>query len=183
LQIAQNCGEPGPPTGAATFDGALGYAEHPCGVGHRVAVHVDRDYRGALLDGQVHQGPLHRDRRLDLRGSIRHGIDIVERDGGVDLVAAQPIQAGIDHDAVQPAADRGVVAKCAGAAMGRDHGLLQRVLGVLRVATGQPGDSVQVSMVAVKQLLEGVPVTGDMSSQQLCVAALFCHGRTLTNRR
>ena len=101
----------------------------------------------------------------------------------MNFVAAQPIQAGVDDDAVQPAADRGVVAKRAGAAVGRDHGLLQRIFGVLGATTGQPGKPVQVPVVAVEQLLEGVAVTRDMSSQQFCVAALFCHGRTLTNRR
>ena len=135
-------GEPGPGPRAATFDGAFGDPEQPGGVGDRIAVHVNGNHCGALLDGQSHQCPLHRDRGVDLRGPIRHRVAVIEGSGGVSLVAAQPIQASIDDDAVQPTADRGMVPKRCGAAVRRDHRLLQRVLGVLGASgwsAGRPG--------------------------------------------
>ena len=65
------------------------------------------------------------------------------------------------------------MSKRAGAAVRRDHGLLQRVLGVFGAATGQPGKPVQLPVMAVEQFLEGVAVAGDMGRQQFGVAALF----------
>ncbi len=193
FQVAEDRGKPGPGAGASAFDRAFGDAEQPGGVGDRIAVHVDGHHRGALLDGQPHQRPLHRDRGLDLGGPIGDRIDVFERGGGVSLVAAQPIQAGIDHDAVQPAADRGVMPKGAGAAVRREHRVLQCVLGILGAAAGQPGEPVQLPVMAVEQLLEGVAVAGDVGRQQFGVAAFFLtflpnpapetHGRTVTNRR
>src|SRR6202040_359514 len=104
------------------------------------------------------------------------------------LGAAQPVQAGVHHDAMQPAADRGVVPERTRAAMRREHRVLQRVLGVLAGAGGQAGQPVQLTLVTVKQLIERVAVTGDMGCQQLGVTAFALavspetHGRTLTNR-
>jgi hypothetical protein len=83
----------------------------------------------------------------------------------MSLVAAQPVQARIDHNPVQPAADRGVVAKGSGAAVRRGHCLLQGVLGVLVAAAGQPGKPVQLAVVTVEKLLEGIAVAGDVGSQ------------------
>ena len=114
MQVTEDRGQPGPGTGAAALHRSFRDAEQLGGVGDRIAVHVDGDHRGTLLDGKPHQRPLDRDRRLDLRGPIRHRVDIVEHGSQVGLVAAQPIQARIDDDAVQPAADRGVVPECAG---------------------------------------------------------------------
>jgi hypothetical protein len=37
-------------------------------------------------------------------------------------------------------------------------------------------------VVAVEQFLERVTVACDVSRQEFGVAALFCHGRTVTNR-
>jgi len=190
VQIAQDRGQPGPRPRAAALDGAFGDPEQPGGVGHRIAVHVNGDHRGALLDGQAHQCPLHRDRRVDLRGPVRHRIAVVEDRGRVSLVAAQPIQASIHDDAVQPTADRSMVPKRCGAAVRRDHRLLQRVLGVLGAAAAQPGDAVQLPVVAEEQLLERIPIARDVSRQQFGVATLSgtllpnlrgAHRRTVTN--
>src|SRR3984885_92529 len=167
LQIAQDRGQPGPRPRAATLDGAFGDPEQLGGVGDRIAVHVNGDHRGALLGGQSHQCPLHRDRGVDLRGPIRHRKAVVEDSGRVSLVAAQPIQASIDDDAVQPTADRGMVPKRSGAAVRRDHRLLQRVLGVLGATAAQPGDPVQLPVVAEEQLLESIAIARGVSRQQL----------------
>jgi hypothetical protein len=190
VQVPEDAGQSSPGPRATTLDGALGDPEQPGGVGDRIAVHVNGNHRSTLLDRQAHQCPLHSDRGVDLRGPIRHRIAIIEDSGRVSFVATQPIQAGIDDDAVQPTADRGMVPKRRGAAVRRDHRLLQRVLGVLGAAAGQPGDPVQLPVVAEEQLLEGMAIAGDVSRQQFGVATLFAtllpnlrgaHGRTVTN--
>ena len=53
-----------------------------------------------------------------------------------DLAAADPVEAGVHHDPVQPGGDRGVAAEGVGPAERRDHRVLQRVGGLLRVADG-----------------------------------------------
>ena len=89
------------------------------------------------------------------------------------LGAAQPVQARVDDDAVQPTAHRGVVPKRAGAAVRGEHGVLQRVFGVLGAAGGEPRKPVQLPLMAVEQLVEGVAVAGDVGCQQLGVTAFF----------
>ena len=56
-----------------------------------------------------------------------------------------------------------------GAAVCGQHGVLQRVGGVVGAAAGAAGQPVQLAVVAVEQLLERVPVTGDVRRQQLGV--------------
>jgi hypothetical protein len=190
VQIAEDRGQPGPRPRAATLDGAFCDPEQLGGVGDRVAVHVNGNYCGALLDGQPHQCPMHRDRRVDLRGPIRYRMAVVEDSGRVSFVAPQPIQASIDDDAVQPTADCCMVPKRSGAAVRRDHRLLQRVLGVLGAAAAQPGDPVQLPVMAEEQLLERIAIARDVSGQQFGVATLSgtllpnlrgAHRRTVTN--
>jgi len=59
--------------------------------------------------------------------------------------------------------------------------------------SGEPGKAVQLSLMTVKQLAEGVAVAGDMGRQQLGVTAFplaisaeihapDTHGRTVSNR-
>jgi hypothetical protein len=65
---------------------------------------------------------------------------------------------------------------------------LQRIFRILRAAGGEPGKPVQLPLVAVEQLVEGVAVAGDMGCQQFGVTAFpldvspETHGRTVTNR-
>lgn len=60
----------------------------------------------------------------------------------------------------------------AGAAVRGEHGVLQRVFGVLGGASGEPGKPVQVALVTQEQLAEGVAVTRHMGCQQLGVTAV-----------
>src|SRR3546814_19098405 len=55
------------------------------------------------------------------------------------------------------AADGGVVSKRRRLAVSLEHCVLQCVGGVLGVAAGDPGEPVQLAVMAVEQLLEGVP--------------------------
>ena len=98
----------------------------------------------------------------------------------MDPGAAQPVQAGVDHDAMQPAADGRVVAKRGGAAVRGEHGVLQGVVGVFGAARRPPGQPVQVAVVAADQLCERIPIAGDVGGQQVGVAAGGTgHGRTV----
>jgi hypothetical protein len=74
-----------------------------------------------------------------------------------------------------------MVPKRSGASVRRDHRLLQRVLGVLGAAAAQPGDPVQLPVVAEEQLLERIAIARDVSRQQFGVATLS--GRLLPNLR
>jgi hypothetical protein len=57
--------------------------------------------------------------------------------------------------------------------MGGQHGILQCVGGIVGVATGEQRQPVQLPLMAVEQLLERIPVTGDVGSQQLGVGPLL----------
>ncbi len=71
--------KPGAGPRAAALDGALGDAEQPGGVGHRIAVHIDRDHRGALSGRQPHQCLAHHDRGLDLAVRSAIGAAVIGR--------------------------------------------------------------------------------------------------------
>ena len=49
--------------------------------------------------------------------------------------------------------------------MRRQHRVLQGVRGVFRVVAGDPGQPVQLTVVAVEQFLERVPIPGDVCGQ------------------
>ena len=61
--------------------------------------------------------------------------------------------------------DRGVVPKRAGAAVRREHRILQRVFGILGTAGGEPRQPVQLALMTVEQFGEGVAVPGDVGGQ------------------
>ena len=151
--------------------------------GNRVALHIDRHHRGMLRDGKPHQGAFHHDRGDARRGVADMAGVVLKLGGGVCLVAPQPVEARVDDDAVQPAADRGVVAEGRGAAVCRQHRILQGISGVLGIAAGDPRQPVQLAVVTVEQLLERVPVTGHVGRQQLGVRPVDSptapHSRTL----
>jgi len=50
-EVTEQRGQPGPRAGTSAFDGAFGDTKQAGGVGDGVTLHVDRDHRGALLDG------------------------------------------------------------------------------------------------------------------------------------
>jgi hypothetical protein len=55
--------------------------------------------------------------------------------------------------------------------MCREHRVLQRVFGILGRAGGEPRKPVQLPLMTVKQLSEGVAVPGDVGGKQLGVTA------------
>jgi hypothetical protein len=192
FEVAENHCKPGSRTSAATLDSAFGNTKQPGSVGNRITVHVYRHHSGALFDSQPHQCAVHRDRCLDLRGPIGHRINVIQYNSGASFVAAQPVQTGIDHDAMQPAADSRVMAKRSGVSVRREHRVLERIRRVLRAAASEPRNPVQLSVMPVEQLLEGIAVARDVRGQQFGVAVLLltvlltlapeAHRRTVTNQ-
>jgi hypothetical protein len=183
VEMAKQLRKTRPGTRAPALDRALGDAEHPCGVGDRVALHVDRHDGGPLLKGKAHQCVLYPDRGFDLSSAIRHRVDVFQRGGPMSLGAPQPVQAGVDHDPVQPAADRGVIPEGTGAAVRRQHGVLQRVFCILATAGGQPRQPVQLAVMTSEQLGESVAIAGDVGCQQLGVTALALNAAPISHGR
>ena len=119
------------------------------------------------------------DRRVEpvLRAVVDDRVGVgLECEGAVSSVVPEFVDACVDDDAVQPAADGGVVAERAGVAVYREHGVLEDVGGVLGAAAVVGGQAVQPAVMPAEQFLERVPVTGDVGCQQIGVAAW---GRTV----
>jgi hypothetical protein len=98
--------------------------------------------------------------------------------GGADLAAPQPVQAGVDHDPVQPGGDRRVTAVGRRPPEGRDHRVLERVGGFVRVAGGAQGHGPEPVAVPSVQRTERVPIPGQVGGDQVPVGALLAHERT-----
>lgn len=128
-------------------------------------MHVDGDHRGPLLDGKSHQRSVHHNCRLYLGGAVGDRIGVLQGHRRPGLGAAQPIQAGVERDAVQPAADRGVVPEGAGATVRRQHRFLQRIVGIFSRHADEPGEPVELVTMTPEQLGECVRVAGHMGGQ------------------
>ena len=82
-----------------------------------------------------------------------------QRLGAAYLRGPDPVQAGVDHDPVQPGGHRGLAAERARPAVRRDQAVLEAVGGVLGVAHGAQRDRPEPVAVAGEQHTEGVGVT------------------------
>ena len=74
------------------------------------------------------------------------------------LAAPDEIDAGPDHEAVEPVVERRGVTQPRQAAPGPDERLLDGILGQLRVAEDEPGGGVQARAGGADEIGEGVPV-------------------------
>ena len=115
-QVAEQHGQPGPAAGAAALHRALGHAEHRRGLGDRVALMSTSTSAGPLLVRQLRAAPPRRPwpvSRSATRSRVSAGSRplLGQRHGRPDLPAAHPVQAGVDHDPVQPGGDRRVAAE------------------------------------------------------------------------
>ena len=97
--------------------------------------------------------------------------------GPAYLRGAQPVEAGVDHDPVQPGRDGGLAAERPGPAVRRDQAVLQPVGGVLGVAHGAQRDRPEPVAVPGEEHAEGVGVAGDVRGEQLGVGRRSRSGR------
>ena len=88
-----------------------------------------------------------------------------------DLLAPEPVQAGVDDDAVQPGGDGGLATEGVGAPEGGDEGVLHGIGRQLAVARGAQRHGVHPVAVPAEQLTErGAAVAVDVALEQLAVA-------------
>ena len=138
-------------------------------------VHVDQDQGQPLALGQPVQ------RLPDVEPHLDAGVVVVavgqhrqvgvgQLHGGLD--PAQPVQAGVDHDPVQPGGHRGLAAEGVRATVRREERLLHGVGRQLGVTGGAQRDGPHPVTVSAEQLTEGVGVTGAVSRQQVAVREL-----------
>jgi len=84
--------------------------------------------------------------------------------------AAQPVQAGVDHDAVQPGGNGRLTPEVTRPAESGDHRVLQRVGRLLGVADGTQRDRPQPVPVPAEQLAERLAVSGHMPAEEFGVS-------------
>jgi len=171
-QIRQLFGEPFPPTGAATLDRALRAAQDRSGLDHGVALKIDEEDGITLVFGELGEGI--EDGKLGLSlteviAQVGYGRLIRQRNGRPGGAASNPIQACIDHDAMQPGGDGGVTAELVSATKCGNQGILQGILSVLRIARGSQRNGPKPVTVPLDQRGEGGLIPRNMGSEQLVV--------------
>ena len=160
----QDARQGNPPTRAPGLHGALRDAEQLGGLGHRQLLHVDEDDRLTLGLGQPREGGREVDPALGRRVLVarRRQVGVAERHGRAGGAAPHPVEAGVDHDPVEPGRDGRVPPVGGRVAERRQQCVLQGVRGVLAVAHGPQRDGPQPVAVAADELGERVRVTRDV---------------------
>jgi len=183
VRVPQTCEcdcQPGPPARAAALDRALGHTEQPGGIGDRQALDVDEHDRGALVVGEGGERPVDLYPQLEAVEVVARvgdppmaGLAVLlgERHGRARLAPAHPVEAGIDHDPVQPGRDGGLTPERRGVAERRDERVLERVRSVLGITGGAQGHRPHPVAVATYELPERVLVPGHVGCEQGLVVA------------
>jgi hypothetical protein len=160
---------------ASGLDGALGDIQDAGRLGDAEPVHVDQDQGHPLTLRQLLQ------RRLDVEPDVDAVVVVVgvsqDAEVGVGqmhdgLDPAQPVQAGVDHDPMQPGRDGGFAPEGVGAPEGRDEGFLHGVGGHLPVSGGPQCQCPHPIAVAPEELAESIRVAGAVRREQLAVGQL-----------
>ncbi len=139
-------------------------------------MHVDEDERGTLALGEPGES------LLDVEAHLGGGVvvvpvgELVLGQLGRRPAAAQPVETGVDDDAVQPGRDGRLAAEGVGAAEGGDEAVLDAVGGELGIADGAQGDGPHPVLVPAEELGEGMVVAVDVQCQQLPVAQVGDRG-------
>ncbi|MPM53076.1 hypothetical protein SDC9_99840 [bioreactor metagenome] len=186
-EVVQQRGQSCPAARAPGLDRPGGAAEHGGCLLDGEPLHVHQDQRRALVRGDPTERLGDRvDQRLGRVVPARPGGHPlgVERGGRTSLQVADPVQAGVDHDPVQPGRDAGVAAERVGPAEGPQVGVLQGVRGVLRVAEGPQRHRPEAVLVAPDEHREGLRGARDVGGQQLLVGGRLGrprHGVTCTS--
>jgi len=137
--------------------------------------HLHRPLEHRLPLGQLHQRLAHVEPGLDRRVVVVQvgQVELTEVAGAAHghLLAAQPVQAGVDDDAVQPGRDGGLAPEGVGTPERGDERVLYGIRGQLAVGGGAQRHRVHPVAVPAEQLAERrstVPV--DVALEELAVA-------------
>lgn len=144
-KVLQLGGETLARAGAATLHGPYGHSQPLGGLGYRIPLDIDGDDGSTLLrrqrcqclfDGQAH---VHSCRVIAvIAGFLR--ILGRQRKRGPRFVASDPVEAGIDHDGVEPTTHRRVAAELRGLAVRGQQTLLESVGRILVRVARTPGN-------------------------------------------
>lgn len=145
-------GQSGPRTRTSALHGPLGDTEQPRGISHRVSDHVDGKDGGALFTRQSQQRAADFDRGVYSVGAIWDRGAVLGDFRCRAASSTSPIDTGVNDDAMQPTAHRGVPAECSGAAVRGEHRVLNGVLGVLNGGASFARNPVQADPVPQIQL-------------------------------
>lgn len=173
-------GQPRPAPGASAFHGAGRHLKDAGCLRDGVALHVDEDEGRPLLGGQRGQG------FLELAVEVLpHGGGLGRFMGFQELIEpfgvvhggrlaggglADPVEAGVDGDPVQPGGDRRLAAKGVGGAEGVDEGVLDGVGRFLPVPQRAHRHGPEPVAVAAYEFAEGVGVARHVLGEQVRVA-------------
>lgn len=170
-------GQPGASPRAAALYGAHRHIEDAGCLRHRVTLHIDEDQGGALLGREGGQGRKQFPLKILTLGRCLGGfmgfhepveaLRVVDRcrlpGGGL----ADPVETGIDRDAVQPGGDGGLAAEGVGGAKGRDQGVLDGIGRFLAIAQGPQRHGPQPVAMTSYELTEGVRFAGYVASEEV----------------
>jgi hypothetical protein len=169
--------QPGASPSAAALHGAHRDIENAGCLGHRVPLHIDEDEGGALLGREGGQGReqfalkiLTLGRRLGGFVGFHELVEplrVVDRCGLPGGGLADPVEAGVDGDAVQPGGDGGLAAEGVGGAEGGDQGVLYGIGRFLTIAQGPQRHGPQPVAMTSYELTEGVRFPGYVASEEV----------------
>lgn len=177
--MGQQGKQPGAASGTAALHRSGGHAQDICRLGNGVALHIDQDQRGALLDRQGGQclDQLRSELSPDGWGLSRFmwlqqmliALGVGYRSGAPSFGLARPVKAGVDGDSVQPGGHRGLAAEGVCRTERGDQCVLNRVSGVLSVPEGAQGHRPEPVTVAPDKLTKGFVVACYMAGEELMV--------------
>ena len=153
----------------AGLGGAVGDAEHPRDPREwQVEIEV-QDPDGSGLRLEAGQGTIEEIAIGDLARVVQRFGEVDRREFDLDDAApalAGEVDAGVRHQAVQPVVERRGITQPRQAAPCPDQGLLDGVLGQLRVAKDEAGRGIQARAGLADELREGVPVASARSPHE-----------------
>ena len=165
----QEVGQRSSTSRTARFHGAFSNAEDVGGLVDRHGIHIHEDKRRPL---SLREGG---ERLLDIKLHLEGGVAITwVRQLNLGqltrrLAPPEPVQAGVDNDAVQPGRDCGITPVCVGAPEGRQERVLHGIRSQLGVAARAQRDRPHAVLVAPEHLTEGVRMSLEMGPNERAI--------------
>ncbi len=169
--------QPGASPRTAALHGADRHIKDVGRLRHRVSLHVDEDKCGALFGGECGEGC----EQFTLKvlalcgrfgGFVRfqelvEPLRVIDRCGPPGGGLADPVEAGVDRDAVQPGGDGGLATEGVGGAKRGDQGVLHGIGRFLAIPQGPQRHGPQPVAMPAYELTEGVRFTGYVASEEV----------------